>query len=152
MLLTVFGWTFLSALLLMLFAPESRLGKAARETLVEAPARLLLDMTWAKAGRMALLAPVFVLLMLAGPEMIALLAMLGGDLAALELLLAVWAASVSGGLSATFRNVAARASRLWRSVIRARQSFNQRGSHRARRGKQDRKPRKDEDEPVGAFA
>jgi hypothetical protein len=42
MLLTIFAWSLLAALLAMLFAPDSRIGKAVRETLVEAPARFLL--------------------------------------------------------------------------------------------------------------
>jgi hypothetical protein len=152
MLLTILMWSLLAAMLMMALAPRSRIGRAIRRTIVEAPARFLLDMTWAKAGRMALLAPVFVLLMLAGPEMIALMAMLGGDLTAVELLLAVWAAAVSGGLKAAIRRTAASVSRLWRSMVRLARPRARRRTPRRRRIARPRKPRNDGDAPVWAFA
>jgi hypothetical protein len=135
MLLTIFAWTMLAALLAMLLAPDARIGRAVRETLIDAPARFLLDLTWAKAGRVALLAPVFVVLVLAGPEMLAMLIMMGGDLAAVELLLAVWATSVSGGVSVMWRRFVSGAARLLQFARKA-----------------IKKPRKDGDEPGWAYA
>ena len=152
MLLTIVMWTILAALLVMQLAPHSDLGKEARRTLVEAPARLMLDLTWAKAGKAVLLSLICFALLLAGPEMIALLMMMGGDLAAVELVLAIWAASASGGLVAAWRKVAGvsgRASRLVKALLRL---GTAKQTPRQRRRKRPPKPRKDEDEPGWAFA
>ena len=116
MVLTLFAWSLLTALLVMLLAPGSQLETAVRESLVEAPARFLLDMTWAKVGRIVLLAPVFVVLMVAGPEVVAMMVLMGGDLAAVELLLALSAASLSGSLGAMWRSFAGGVTRLSQSV------------------------------------
>lgn len=152
MLLTIVMWTILAALLVMQLAPESGLGKSARRILVETPARMLLDMTWKKAVRTVLLTVVFALLLLAGPEMIMMLFMTGGDLAAVEMLLAVWAASVSGGLASVWRKVAAIARRmagLRRAFLR--REAGRETSRRLRR-KDRQKPPRDEDAPGWAFA
>lgn len=152
MLLTILMWTILAALLVMQLAPESSLGKSARRMLVETPARLLLDMSWKKAAKTVVLTVVFALLLLAGPETIMMIMVTGGDLAAVELLLAVWAASVSGGLAAAWRKVPAMPGRM-AQVARAilRRGAGRETSHRSRR-KGPPKPRKDEDEPGWAFA
>jgi hypothetical protein len=151
MLLTILIWTILAALLVMQLAPDSSLGRSARHTLVEAPARLLLDMTWRRAGKTLVLAIAFALLLLAGPETIMMLTVAGGDLAAMELLLAVWAASVSGGLAVARRKAAAmpgRMARLTRAILRR---GSGRETSRRRRRKGLRMPRKDEDAPGCAF-
>jgi hypothetical protein len=152
MLLTIFAWSLLAALLAMLFAPDSRIGKAVRETLVEAPARFLLDMTWAKAGRIALLAPIFFVLVMSGPEMLAMMVMMGGDLAAVELLLVVWAASVSGSLGAMWRRFTEIVAGLQRIARRLSGRAFVRKAPRRRQRKATRKPRQDGDEPGWAYA
>lgn len=152
MLLTILMWTILAALLVMQLAPESSLGKSARRTLVETPARLMLDMTWKKAVKAVAITVVFALLLLAGPETIMMLMVTGGDLAAVELLLAVWAASASGSLAAARRKMGAMPGRIARLVraIRRRGAGRESSRHLHRRGTQ--KPRKDEDAPGWAFA
>ena len=152
MLLTIFAWTLLAALFVMLVAPGSRIGRSVRETLVDAPARFLLDMTWAKAGRIVLLAPVLVVLMIAGPEVVAILAMMGGDLAAVELLLALSAASISGGLGAMWRKFARGVARLAQFVRNLTDRAFVRRAPRRRRRKRARKPKNDGDEPSWAYA
>lgn len=152
MLLTILMWTILAALLAMWLAPESSLGKSARRTLVEIPARLLLDMTWKKAAKTAVLTLVFALLLLAGPETIMMLMVTGGDLAAVELLLAVWAASVSGGFAGAWRKVTGMLAKTSRLAAAIRWRGTGRETTRRRRRNGPRKPRKDEDAPGWAFA
>lgn len=152
MLPIILMWTTLAALLVMWLAPESSLGKSAHRTLVETPARMLLGMTWKKAAKTIVPTAVFAMLLLAGPELIMMLMVMGGDLAAVELLLAVWAAAVSGGLAVAWRKMVAmrgRMARLARAMLR---HATRRETPRRPRRKAPRKPRKDEDAPGWMFA
>lgn len=151
MLAQVLAWALLLAMMALLLAPSSPLGRSIKRLLVDEPAQFLLDMTLAKAGRIALLGPLFIVFVIAGPEMAAMMVMMGGDLAAVELLLLVWGLSVSGGLQASWRRLA-RAVRFLAALAR-----------RARRPRAGRappssvtrrnKPRQDDkDEPGWAIA
>jgi hypothetical protein len=112
----------------------------------------MLDMTWAKVGRIVLLAPIFFMLMLAGPEMVALLAVLGGDIAVVELLLAVWATSVSGGLTFAWRRTASAVRWVFGLILRSSRRRVDRPTARRPRRPSPRKRPPDEDHPDWAFA
>jgi hypothetical protein len=152
MLVAVLTSMMLSALVLMLAFPQTPAGKWLRRILVEAPARFLLDFTWAKFGRMLLVAGAAMLLASMGPEMLLLMAASGLDAAALfEVMLIVWAASVSGGIT----GVARRVMRLVSGISRIASTVLSRPNRsRQPRRNGDRRPRKtdDLDEPGWAFA
>ncbi len=146
------GSTLFAAIVLMLAFPATPTGRALHRWLVEAPARFFLDMTWKKFGRCALLGLALPLLVMAGPETFALFIVLGGDAAAIELMIAVAALSMSGGLVAIWRNLrdapvslAQRVRRIGLSN-RSRQR-RKRKDHRPGRGRQN-----DDSGPGLAFA
>jgi hypothetical protein len=149
MLLQILMWTLLAAVVVMLLAPDSALGKAVREKLVDAPARFLLDMTWTKAARVSTVAAIFLLLVLSGPEMMAMLFMAGGDFAAVELLLVVWAVAASGALTAFRGRVTGGARRIGKLV---RRGLRRSSARQARRRKTGANRPDSEDEPGWAFA
>jgi hypothetical protein len=142
----------ISALALMSAFPETPTGKWLHRMLAEAPARFLLDFTWAKFGRMLLIAGAAMLLASMGPEMLLLMAASGLDAAALvEVMLIVWAASVSGGITGVGRSLM----RLVSGISRIASAVLPR-PNRSRRPRRNggRRPRKadDLDEPGWAFA
>jgi hypothetical protein len=140
-----------TALAFVLVFPETPTGKWLHRILVEAPARFLADFTWAKFGRMLLIAGAAILLASLGPEMLLLMAASGLDAAALvEVMLIVWAASVSGG----FAGVGRRTMRLVSGIGRAVSAVFARPNQPRARRRNTRRPRKaDElDEPGWAFA
>ena len=152
MLFAILGSMAVSALVLMLAFPETPTGKWLCGILVEAPARFLSEVTWAKLGRTLLVAGALMLLVFMGPEMWLLLAASGLDAAALvEVMLIVWFASLSGGIGGAWR----RAARLLSGIGRAVVTVLARPNHsREPRRNSRRQPRKagDPDEPDWAFA
>ena len=151
MLVAILTSMAIPALALMLAFPETPTGKWLHRILVEAPARFLADFTWAKFGRTLLVAGAITLLVLMGPEMLLLLAASGLDAAALvEVMLIVWAASVSGGFVGAWR----RAARLFSGIARfAIAALARPGHSRAPRRRKYRPQRqKTDDEPGWAFA
>lgn len=152
MLVAILTSMMLSALVLMLAFPLTPAGKWLHRILVEAPARFLVDFTWAKLGRTLLVAGAITLFVLMGPEMMLLLAVSGLDaVALLEVMMIVWLTSVSGGITGTGRRAARLFSRAARAVsaVLGRPNYS-REPHRSGR----RRPRKtdDLDEPDWAFA
>ena len=150
MLVAILTSMTLSALVLMLAFPQTPTGTWIRRILVEAPARFFVDFTWAKLGQLLISFAVVVFLISIGPEGLALLAASGVDAALLEVMLALWLASVSGGIVAAGRAVArfiARSAQLVRTVFAPR---NRRRSSRPRK----HRPRKNDDQadPGWAFA
>jgi hypothetical protein len=151
MLVAVLTSMMLSALVLMLAFPQTPAGKWLRRILVEAPARFLLDFTWAKFGRMLLVAGAAMLLASMGPEMLLLMAASGLDAAALvEVMLIVWAASVSGGITGVGRSLM----RLVSGISRIASAVLPRPNRSRQPRRNGGRPRKadDLDEPGWAFA
>lgn len=142
----------ISALVLMLAFPETPTGKWLHRILVEAPARFFTDLTWVKLGRILLASGAVVLLASMGPEMLLLMAASGLDAAALvEVMLIVWAASVSGGVT----GLARRAAQLFSGAARIVSTVLTRPARsRAPRRNARRPQSKDDDqaEPGWAFA
>ena len=152
MLVAILTSMMLSALVLMLAFPQTPAGKWLHRILVEAPARFLLDFTWARFGSTLLIAGAVTLLVFMGPEMLLLLAASGLDAAALvEVMLIVWFASVSGGITGAWRRAAQLFSRIGRAVsaVLARPNHSREPRRNGRR-----RPRNadDLDEPGWAFA
>ena len=152
MLVAILTSAAVTTLALMLAFPQTPTGKWLHRALVEAPARILSDMTWAKIGKMILVSGAIALFAFAGPEMLTLLAVTGLDAAALfELMFVVWFASVSGGIVGIRRTVArlaANVARLLRTISAPR---NRSRSSRPR--KPGPRPKNDDEaEPGWAFA
>ena len=112
MLAAFLSSSFATALVLMLAFPERLTSKAIHRVMVEQPAAWLATMTWAKLGQSILIAGAFCLIAMMGPEMMMMLAAMGGDAAAVELMIALWAAAVSGSLFAGRRVIIRTARRL----------------------------------------
>jgi hypothetical protein len=152
MLVAILTSMAISALALMLVFPETPTGKWLHRILAEAPARFLADFTWARFGRMLLIAGAAMLLASLGPEMLLLMAASGLDAAALvEVMLIVWAASVSGGFAAAGRRTMRLVSGIGRVVSAV---FARPNQPRESRRNGRRRPRKtdDMDEPGWALA
>ena len=151
MLVAILTAMAISALALMLAFPETPTGKWLHRILAEAPARFLMDFTWAKLGRALLVAGAITLFALM-PEMTLLMAASGLDAAALlELMLIVWLTGMSGGIAGAWR----RTTRFLSGVARALSTVVTRARRpREPRRKAPRRPRKadDLDEPGWAFA
>ena len=151
MLVAILTSMTLSALALMLAFPQTPTGKWLHRILVEAPARFFMDFTWAKLVQLLISFAVVMFLISIGPEGVALLTAAGADAALLEVMLALWLASVSGGFVAAGRSVAhiaARSAQLVRAI------FAPRNRQRASRPRKFRPQRKNDDqaEPGWAFA
>ena len=142
MLVAILASMAITVLALMLAFPETPTGKWLHRRLVEAPARFFSDFTWAKLGTMLLVAGALMLLAAMGPEMLLLMSVSGLDAAALvEVMLIVWAASVSGGIAGVYRRAVRLLSGAGRivSAVFARQSPSRqpRRRRRAQRKKDD---------------
>ena len=151
MVVTLLGSALIVAMVILFAYPHTPAARALHRYLVERPAIFLLDFTWKKLAKALLVMLVVPLLMLAGPEMLAMLALLGGDAAGIELMIVVAAMSVSGGLNTLWRQVRAEPARLLRLVsqILRRGSRPRAPSRRTRR----QRPPKDDSAPGGwAFA
>jgi hypothetical protein len=90
---------------LMLVFPRTPAARTLHRILVEAPARFLCDLTWAKAGQIALSVAALVLMMAMGPQMLALAVAMGADAAFFEVLIVLWLTSASGQMAAAARFV-----------------------------------------------
>ena len=151
-MLLALAWSALVvATAIMLAFPRTPAARALHRELVERASAFLLDFTWRKLGRVLLIALVLPVLVLAGPEMLAIFAILGGDAAAIELMIVVSAMSVSGGLAASWRQVRAAPVRLLRV---ARAIFRTGGRSRAPRNQARRRrpPKDDSSLPELAYA
>jgi hypothetical protein len=150
MLVAILTSMTISALVLMLAFPKTPTGKWLHRILVEAPARFFADFTWAKLGQLAISLAVVMFLVSAGPEGIALLTAAGVDAAMLEVMLAVWLASASGGVVGASRTAIRFIARL---LERARYVLMPRNRARTPRRRKYRPQRKNDDhEPDWAFA
>lgn len=103
-------------------------------------------MTWRRARTYALVMPVIAVLLLLGPELMTIIMLAGGDAAAIELLLVVWALSVCGAVASLPRLAARLASRILRIIRKPAPVRGQMRASRLRR-KNSQKGRK-EDEPA----
>jgi hypothetical protein len=152
MLVAILTSIMLPALVLMLAFPQTPAGKWLHRILVEAPARFLLEFTWAKFGRILLVAGAAMLLASMGPEMLLLMAASGLDAAALvEVMLIVWAASASGGMTAVGRRIMRLVSGISRIASTVLPRPNRSRQPRRNGGRRSRKA-DDLDEPGWAFA
>lgn len=151
MLVTLLGSAFVVAVVILLAFPHTPAAHALHRQLVERPAAFLLDFAWKKLGAVLLVALAAPLLMLAGPEMLAIFALLGGDAAAIELMIIAAAMSMSGGLAAAWRQVRIAPARLLRLVF----AILRPGSRPRKSGRRVRRqrPPKDDSSPGNwAFA
>jgi hypothetical protein len=152
MLVAILTSMAISALVLMLAFPETPTGKWLHRHLVEASVRFFMDLTWAKFGRMLLVAGAAMLLASMGPEMLLLMAASGLDAAALvEVMLIVWAASVSGGITGVGRRIMRLVSGISRISSAILPRPNRSRQPRRNGGRRQRKA-DDLDEPGWAFA
>jgi hypothetical protein len=150
MLVAILASMTLSALVLMLAFPRTPTGKWLHRILVEAPARFFADLTWTKLGQLSISLAVVIFLAAAGPEGIALLTAAGVDAAMLELILALWLASVSGSIVGAWRTATRFVANL---VKQARASIAPRNRARRPRCRKHRPQSKNDDpEPGLAFA
>jgi hypothetical protein len=133
----------ISALALMLAFPATPTGKWLHRHLVEGPARFCRDFTRAKLGPVLISLAVVMFLVAAGPEGIALLTAAGVDAAMLELILALWLASVSGDIVGACRTTARFVANL---VKQARAHIAPRARAREPRRRKYRRERKNDDE------
>jgi hypothetical protein len=139
----------ISALVLMLAFPETPTGKWLHRILVEAPSQCLMEFSWAKLGRTLLLGGAFALIAFMGPEMMLLLAASGMDAAALlEVMLIIWLAAVSGGVTAAWRT----ARRIVTGVVRLVGRVSRNRSRAPRRRRQPQRKNDDQGEPGWALA
>jgi hypothetical protein len=140
-----------TALALMLAFPKTPAGKWLHRILVEAPSQFIAELSWAKVGTALLTGAAFILFALASPEILPVIFAVGMDAAMVEMMIAVWLASVSGGFTGAWRATArgaATAARLVRSILSPR---NRQRSSRPKRLRPQRKT-DDEGEPGWAFA
>ncbi|MFT3725513.1 MAG: hypothetical protein QM773_18240 [Hyphomonadaceae bacterium] len=152
MLTTLVVSTLVTAMLFLLAFPQAPAVRALHRSLVEAPVRFLGEMTWRRARTYALVLPVIVVLLLLGPELMTVIILTGGDAAAIELLLVVWALSVSGAVASLHRQTARLASSVLRIIRKPARVRGQMRARRARR-KTSQKGRKDDGPaPDWAFA
>ena len=114
MLVPLLGSALLVAAVIMMAFPRTPTARVLHRLLVEPPATFLLDFTWKKLAAMLLVAMFAPVLVLAGPEMLAMFALLGGDAAAIELMIVVAGMSVTGGFAAAWRQVRTAPFRLMR--------------------------------------
>ena len=105
MLGTLLGSALLVATVIMMAFPRTPTARVLHRLLVEPPATFLLDFTWKKLGAVLLVTMFAPVLVLAGPEMLAMFALLGGDAAAIELMIVVAGMSVTGSFAAAWRQV-----------------------------------------------
>ncbi len=105
MLTTMLLSSLAAAMAVILAFPRTPAAKYLHRVLVEAPARFLFDLTWAKAGQLALSGAALALMMAMGPQMLALAVAMGADAAFFEVLIVLWLASASGQVAAAARFV-----------------------------------------------
>lgn len=150
MLVAILTSTALTALALMLAFPRTPTGRWLHRMLVEAPARYLLDLTWAKIGKGFVVGIAIAVFAIASPEMLAILAVTGLDAAALlELMIVIWLVSLSGGVTGARRTItrlAAGTARLMRTVARPRTRA------RSTRPKRPSSQHKNDDSPEPGWA
>jgi hypothetical protein len=152
MLAALLTSSFATALVLTLAFPKTPTGRAIHRALVEVPALWLQTVTWAKLGKVVLLAVVFGIILSMGPEMLAILATMGGDAAAVELMIALWAAAVSGSLFAG-RHVITRVVRpLLRGALAVMRPSRRRRAPRRQRRPRSKGGKSDPSSPEWAFA
>lgn len=150
MLVTLACSAFAAATVILLAFPRTPVARALHRHLVERPAQFLLDLTWKKLGWLTLVSMLLPLLAIAGPEMLAVFAVLGGDAAAIELLIAVFAMSMAGGLAAGWRIVRAAPARMLRIVRAFRLGAKLRAPRKQVRRRQP--PKDDSSGPEWSFA
>jgi hypothetical protein len=152
MFTALFVSALFAAMVFLLAFPQTPAMKVLHRRLVEAPARFLRDMTWRRARTYALAVPVIAVLLLLGPELMTVIMLAGGDAVAIELLLVVWALSVSGTVAALRRRAARIAPRFLRVIRKPVRVRSQMRARRPRR-KTGQKGRKgDGPAPDWAFA
>lgn len=151
MLVATLTSMMLSALVLMLAFPQTPTGRWLHRSLVEAPARFFMDFTWTKLGQVLISFAVVMFLISIGPEGIALLTAAGADAALLEVMLAIWLASVSGNIAGALRIVARIAAKSARLVHAALAPRNRPRPPRSRRFRPQSR-NDDQAEPDWAFA
>lgn len=152
MITAVLFSSLVTAMAVMLAFPRTPSAKYLHRVLVELPARYLFDMSWKRAGLSLLLTLAFVAFALMGPEMMMMFAAMGADAAAVELMIIVWAASVSGGFAGAWRTAA----RIGNGLARlAKRSQSRPGRPRPPRSRPKSRPKgskDDADGPEWAFA
>jgi hypothetical protein len=134
MLLHLLISAFIASVALMVLFPRTPAAQAIRRVLVEDPAGFLMDLTWTKAGRLAL-SIIAVALMLMMPEMAMLMASMGADAAILEVMMIVWVASVSGGFASGWRSIRRSGAYVRRIATRTGHAINRPRARRHRRSK-----------------
>ena len=100
MIATILVSALATAMVLMLAFPRTPAARTLHRILVEAPARFMFELTWAKAGQLALSGAAMVLMLAMGPQMLALAIAMGADAAFFEVLIVLWLASASGQVAA----------------------------------------------------
>ena len=103
MIATLLVSALISALTLMLAFPQTPAARTLHRILVEAPTRFVFELTWTRAGKLALSGAALCLMMLMGPQMLAAMLAMGADAALLELIILGWVASASGQLASGWR-------------------------------------------------
>ncbi len=94
---------FIAAMTIMLAFPQTPAAKGLHHALVEAPVRFFFDLTWNKAGKLALSGAAIGLMMLMGPQMLTTMLAIGVDAAVLEIVILGWLVSASGRITTAYR-------------------------------------------------
>ncbi len=152
MVTTILVSALVTAMAIMLVFPRTPAAEALHRILVETPVRFIVDLTWKKAGKLALSGAAIGLMMLMGPQMLATMIAIGVDAAVLELVILGWLVSASRQFATAYRSLKRLHSAL---VALARRLAIRPGRARKPRPKRKSRPqgRKDDDAgPEWAFA
>jgi hypothetical protein len=121
-------WLLLVALGVMRFFPDTEVGRFLRRWMVEKPANWLSQLTPAKAAKWLVLAPIVAVMVIATPELLPLLAVMGDAGLVLELLLLLWMAAFMADL----RSIRSRIAFLGRAIANITRRIMPRRQHNAR--------------------
>lgn len=93
MAITIVMSCFATTLVIIFAFPRTPTAEFLHRTLVEGPVRFMSELTWKKAGQIALSTAAFFFMMAMGPQMLAIMLSAGLDAAFVEVLILLYAAS-----------------------------------------------------------
>ena len=126
-------WLLMAVIGTMAFFPDTAIAKWLQHNLVERPAAWLSSLSPTRILMGIVIAPVFVMLVLAAPELLPLIATMGDAAMMAEVFLLIWVASVSNSFKGLWKRVCVLCMVALRLLRRTRSLFQRSSRSRKRR-------------------